>query len=115
VTSPNSFAEILLDPDKDGFTSSFENSYSALDPTVFNSLADVAAPSTQPDVNTEFSTHMSGWHYTEDLGWLYTTHDLYPFIYRKTEFADKWIYHLPGSHSPRYFYDYSVGTWFELD
>ncbi len=114
-TATNDFAQLLLDPDEDGFTSSFENNYSALDPDVVNTLADVAAPDSPPEIDLSQTTHINGWHYTEDLGWIWTSQGTYPFVYRKTEFDEKWIYHLPGSSSPRYFYDYSVNNWFEID
>ena len=49
------------------------------------------------------------WLWTPDLGWLWTTESLYPYLYSSSEGA--WLWYQRGSSSPRWFYNYGTGSW----
>jgi hypothetical protein len=43
------------------------------------------------------------------MGWLLTHRDSYPVVYQSS--SGHWLFYSPGTHSPRWFYDYSTGLW----
>ncbi len=49
------------------------------------------------------------WLYTSDLGWLYTTQNHYPNIYRASD--DAWLWYDIGTDNPRYFYNFKTSSW----
>ena len=48
------------------------------------------------------------WLYANDMGWLYTGNELYPFMYRASDGA--WIWY-NGSTNPRWFMNFTSGQW----
>ena len=54
------------------------------------------------------STAQSIWFYTQDMGWLWTTHAQYPFLYRASDGAWLWD---NGSANPRWFMNLTAGEW----
>ncbi len=47
--------------------------------------------------------------YTMDMGWLFTRHTRYPYLYR---FGDQcWLWYLPDSRNPRWFNNMTHGLW----
>jgi hypothetical protein len=53
----------------------------------------------------------SVWMYTFDMGWLWTGQDQYPYLYRSSD--DAWLWHLPDSNSPRWFFNLNTSQWEE--
>ena len=49
------------------------------------------------------------WLHGADMGWLWTSPSVYPFLYRAQDGA--WLWYLRGSSSPRWFHNYSTGLW----
>lgn len=49
------------------------------------------------------------WLYTFDMDWMWTNHDLYPFMYQYS--TASWLFYLIGSVDPRYFYNTTTGQW----
>lgn len=49
------------------------------------------------------------WLYTPDLGWLWTSQAIYPFLYRWQD--GTWLSYYAGSDNPRYFYNHSTFSW----
>jgi len=49
------------------------------------------------------------WLYDQQLGWLWMRNQIYPYVYR--EETHSWLYYLPGSISPRWFYDFGTDGW----
>lgn len=49
------------------------------------------------------------WLFTSDLGWLYTGHAIYPWMYSLDKGA--WLFYLRDSASPRWFYNQSAAEW----
>ncbi|MFC1452404.1 right-handed parallel beta-helix repeat-containing protein [Verrucomicrobiota bacterium] len=47
--------------------------------------------------------------YSTDLGWLWTGQNFYPWMYRFS--GSDWIWYLPGSSGPRWFYNGTTGLW----
>ena len=54
------------------------------------------------------STPQSIWFFTQDMGWLWTSSTLYPFLYRQADGAWPWY---NGSSSPRWFRNMTAGQW----
>ena len=52
------------------------------------------------------------WIFDDNLGWLYTSEELYPFLYADS--SSNWIYDQSNSHS-RSFWDYSDSSYIHLD
>ena len=48
------------------------------------------------------------WLYSLDMGWLWTGSTTYPYLYRNNDNA--WLYYLPDSASPRWFYNYKTSS-----
>ncbi len=53
-------------------------------------------------------TPQNVWLFASDMGWLYTSDTLYPFIYRASPTA--WLWY-NGSTNPRWFMNMTAGTW----
>ena len=53
--------------------------------------------------------HIPGWHYQNNLGWIWTTLDVYPYIYSVDR--DNWLHYQQGSHEPWLYYDFHQGAW----
>ena len=49
------------------------------------------------------------WFWTADMGWLWTNDATYPYLYRINDGA--WLYYLVGSFGPRWFYNFTAGSW----
>ena len=58
------------------------------------------------------SPYTLGWFYTEDMGWLYTTATLFPYIYKPDE--GTWLFFQEGTSDPRWFYNTKTGAWDKL-
>ena len=61
--------------------------------------------------DTNFTPYTSGWFYTSEQGWLWTSIEMYPFIYRNNY---GWLYFKKGHASPK-FYDFQTKSWFNLN
>ena len=53
--------------------------------------------------------HIPGWHYQDNLGWIWTTLDVYPYIYSVDR--DNWLHYQQGTHDPWLYYDFHQGAW----
>lgn len=53
------------------------------------------------------------WLYDPALGWLWTSSEIYPALYRST--GTHWLYYSEESEAPRYFYDYRNSNWVPED
>ena len=53
--------------------------------------------------------HIPGWHYQNNLGWIWTTLDVYPYIYSVDR--DNWLHYQQGTHEPWLYYDFHQGAW----
>ncbi len=49
--------------------------------------------------------------YTMDMGWLFTHEALYPYLYRFRDLC--WLWYLPDSQNPRWFYNLTQEVWEE--
>jgi hypothetical protein len=49
------------------------------------------------------------WLYTFDLGWLWTSREVYPWLWRHQDSA--WLYYWRDSSAPRWFFNWSTLTW----
>ena len=49
------------------------------------------------------------WFYTQDMGWLWTSKTIYPYMYSNTE--ANWIFYRKDSSNPRWFYHYNSNMW----
>ncbi len=54
------------------------------------------------------STPQNIWFYTQDMGWIYTSSTLYPFMYRSSPAA--WLWY-NGATNPRWFNNLTTGQW----
>lgn len=52
------------------------------------------------------------WLWDRELGWLWTSHEVAPRFYRDE--TNSFLYHAPGSHSPRWFYDWLTAEWISV-
>ena len=48
------------------------------------------------------------WLYAQDMGWLWTSYDQYPYLYRASDGA--WLWY-NGATNPRWFRNMTAGTW----
>ena len=55
---------------------------------------------------------MGYWLYDFDLEWLFTAPHLYPYLWQE---GSDWVYYLPGSSDPRWFYSYADHDWHPFD
>ena len=55
--------------------------------------------------------HTTSWYYAPDAGWLWTSKEAYPYIYRSTE--KDWIYFRSVSGNPS-FYNFVTEKWFQF-
>ncbi len=122
ATSATEFANHVIDPDNDGFTSALENTQMGMDPNVANNISDLTGTDSgtgELPVNlptgSDSNPMVDGWFYSNEMGWLYTTPGLYPYIYRQniSNTGGVWLYFLETSSNPRYFYNTSTGNWEE--
>ena len=51
----------------------------------------------------------STWFYTLDMGFLWSSSTVYPFLWNNT--GQTWLYYIIGSQNPRVFYNYKTGQW----
>lgn len=49
------------------------------------------------------------WLWTFDMGWLWTSDSTAPWMYRLNDAV--WLYYLPGSSGPRWFYNAGTSAW----
>ena len=49
------------------------------------------------------------WLWTPDMGWLWSSHTMYPYLYRDSDGA--WLWYLLGSSGPRWFNNMKTGAW----
>ena len=54
------------------------------------------------------STPQNIWFYTQDMGWLYTSSTLYPYLYRSSPAS--WLWY-NGATNPRWFRNMTTGQW----
>ena len=54
------------------------------------------------------STPQNIWFYTQDMGWLYTSSTLYPYLYRSSPAS--WLWY-NGATNPRWFNNMTAGQW----
>jgi hypothetical protein len=54
------------------------------------------------------STPESIWFFSGDMGWLWTSRTLYPFLFRANDGA--WLWY-NGSRNPRWFMNFTAGVW----
>ena len=52
------------------------------------------------------------WLHDQELGWVWTSQDCYPFLYRHSNLT--WLYYKVGTFSPRTFYDFDVDQWISV-
>ena len=51
------------------------------------------------------------YYWTMDMGWLWTSSQIYPFLYRLSN-GGTWLYFQRGSVTPdRWFYDFTLHQW----
>ena len=61
------------------------------------------------------SPYTLNWFYEEELGWVYTNHLIFPYMF-KSDHKDSpsaWLFFEQGADHPR-FYNYNTEVWFEL-
>lgn len=80
---------------------------------LFGYYSDATAPWIFHETHGFMSPTGSGdegvYFYTADMGWIYTSAELYPTFYR---FSDStWIWYQPGSANPRWFVNLATGQW----
>ena len=49
------------------------------------------------------------WFWDLDLGWCWTSQEVYPYVYRHD--PEGWLYYLRESKNPRRFYDFAANAW----
>lgn len=113
-------ANVTIDPDGDGFTTSLENQTDSLDPNTVNSISDLTSDSesggsnpTLPGDSSGTSPVVNGWFYTSDMGWLFTNSTTYPYLYRKDTSSDGgvWLYFDTTSSNELRFYNFETSLW----
>ncbi len=113
-------ANVTIDPDGDGFTTSLENQTDSLDPNTANSISDLTSDSesggsnpTLPGDPSGTSPVVNGWFYTSDMGWLFTNSTTYPYLYRKDTSSDGgvWLYFDTTSTNELRFYNFETSLW----
>ena len=52
------------------------------------------------------------WAYDPELGHLWTDSEVYPHLWSAD--LNSWVYYLPESHAPRWFYNHAVEEWVEI-
>jgi hypothetical protein len=57
---------------------------------------------------TPYSTPGDCWFYTQDMGWLWTSSRVYPFLFRSAD--GSWLWY-NGSANPRWFGNMRTGVW----
>ncbi len=64
------------------------------------------------DKKTSRLPHTNGWYYQPSWGWLWTSPETFPYVYRSANEPEKagWLYFSEKS-SPPHFYDYASETW----
>ncbi|MFC1452195.1 hypothetical protein ACFLSJ_02475 [Verrucomicrobiota bacterium] len=55
------------------------------------------------------TTTASIWFYADDMGWLWSTHGSYPYMYRSQDQA--WLWYLKDTAHPRWFLNLTTGQW----
>ena len=109
-TDPNQ-----MDSDGDGLTDAKEEKL-GLNPNGTNSDEDIAqaldAHRGFPRRTFQTSPYTKGWFYTHDMGWLYTTPDLFPYIYKPDE--STWLFFQEGTSNPRWFFNTHTQSWDKL-
>ncbi len=58
---------------------------------------------------TGSETTASIWFYTMDMGWLWSSDTVYPYLYRRSD--STWLWYQVGSTSPRWFYNFTTSAW----
>ena len=53
--------------------------------------------------------YVSGWVFTQEKGWIYTSPDVFPFVFLKT--TSTWYLYQLGSAAPRQFFNYQTQEW----
>ena len=113
-------ANVTIDPDGDGFTTSLENQTDSLDPNTANSISDLTSDSesggsnpTLPGDSSGTSPVVNGWFYTSDMGWLFTNSTTYPYLYRIDTSSDGgvWLYFDTTSSNELRFYNFETSLW----
>ena len=106
-TDPNQ-----MDTDGDGITDAKEEKL-GLNPLGTNTDEDIAQAL---DVHRDFprrtfqtSPYTNGWFYTEDMGWLFTTPDHFPYIYHPAD--ESWLFFQEGTSNPRWFFNTKTNVW----
>jgi hypothetical protein len=106
-TDPNK-----IDSDGDGLTDAKEEKL-GLNPNGENSDEDFAqaldAHRGYPRRTFKTSPYTEGWFYTTDMGWLYTSPDFFPYIYKPDE--GTWFFFQEGTSAPRWFFNTKTGAW----
>ena len=109
-TDPNQ-----MDSDGDGITDAKEEKL-GLNPNGTNSDEDIAqaldAHRGYPRRTFRTSPYTNGWFYTEDMGWLYTTPTLFPYIYKPDDAT--WLFFQEGTSDPRWFFNTGTNAWDKL-
>ena len=61
------------------------------------------------------SPYTLNWFYEEELGWVYTNHLIFPYMFKSEHEGSPstWLFFEQGTDHPR-FYNYSSKAWFEL-
>ena len=108
-TDPNK-----IDSDEDGLTDAKEEEL-GLDPNdptsdkVFAQALALTVDQRYPQSTFKTSPYTEGWFYTTDMGWLYTSPDSFPYIYKPDEGA--WFFFQEGTSAPRWFFNTKTGVW----
>ena len=106
-TDPNK-----IDSDGDGLTDAKEEKL-GLNPNGENTDEDFAqaldAHRGYPRRTFKTSPYTDGWFYTTDMGWLYTSPDFFPYIYKPDE--GTWFFFQEGTSAPRWFFNTKTGAW----
>ena len=59
------------------------------------------------------NTHINGWYFIKEKGWLWIDLDYHPMVYSNAE--DAWIHYDQGTSNPWHYYNYSTQEWFEWE
>ena len=67
--------------------------------------------------STGATPHTDGWYYQPTWGWMWTSEEIFPYVFRSESEGKTagWMYFKEGSGSPIYFYSYSDQKWTLLE
>ena len=68
------------------------------------------------DEEFKVTPYTKSWFFDEHLGWLWTNHQVFPYIYKaeKKSEPSAWLFFEQASYPPK-FYNYETKEWFELN